>query len=80
MDAEDVQTLQRVIPEMQPAFREQQLAGDLENIRGWWSVAELVYQIRREDLETYGANAASIGRPFRRALLTRGRRQWSGSG
>lgn len=65
MDPEDAQTVQRINTEMQPAFREQQLAFDFANIRSWWSAAKLVYRTRREDIETYGAVVTSMGKTLR---------------
>lgn len=55
MTPDDARTLESMQVELQPAFREQSLSTDLQNIRAWWHVADFVYRSRKEDVTTYGS-------------------------
>lgn len=62
MTPEDTQTWDRISVELTPAFRELQLARDLQNIRDWWAMANVVHETRREDIRTYGADIQNLGK------------------
>ena len=53
--------------ETQPATREITLAQDVQNIRGWWSAAELIYATHKKDIANYGP----VFEEFGKALQTR---------
>ena len=54
MMPEDARTIEALMVQLEPAFRERTLATDLRNIRFWWEIADLVYTSWKEDVSTYG--------------------------
>jgi hypothetical protein len=55
MPPEDARKLQIVQTEMAPGYKEASLSKDLEHIRAWWEIADMIYRTRKDDVATYAS-------------------------
>lgn len=62
MTPEDVHNLEEIEVELSPVIRDSMLTRDLQNIRDWWAMSNLVYRTRREAILTYGPHIRDLGK------------------
>ncbi len=75
MQPEDLRALQGVQLAMQVPIRNGNFAEDIQNILDWWRVANIVYESRKQDIYTYGADPNYIGKTIEEQQKTFGRRK-----
>jgi hypothetical protein len=55
MPSDDIRIVEAIMVDMHPLILQRTLLQDLQNIRAWWSIADLVYRTRKEDVATYAS-------------------------